>query len=85
MDGRLRGCRWPTVLVMVKGEGVISNTISAGPFFGLGSLAGQSKLVRDTAHCVPIIILYHYTLPDTIYTIPFGTYVNEYNSKSKGI
>ena len=45
MDGRLRGCRWPTVLVMVKGEGVISNTISAGPFFGLGSLAIQSKLV----------------------------------------
>ena len=71
------------MLVMVKGEGVISNTISAGPFFGLGSLASQSKLVRDTAHCVPIIILYHYTLPDTINTIPFDIY--EYISKSTGM
>ena len=72
-------------MVMVKGKGVISNTISAGPFFGVGALAGQSKLVRDTAHCVPIIILYHYTLPDTICTIPSGIYVNEHISKSTGI
>ena len=65
MDGRLRGWRRPTVLVMVKGEGVISNTISAGPFFGLGSLAAQSKLVlryrslRPHHHLISLYTAWH--------------------------